>query len=273
MNSINPAIYNKNKMAEMLKEQIDRIILELINEAQVFNFEKNKNQIYHFIDKVKNKQHIGEFDNPFYHVIAGNVKITNLFDDNTKNKWKDYFTKYYDTDGVWSQRNFNKNLTKQTTNRTLNYYLTIEPTKDNIIRFWNALPKLDQALSQLSDAMTQPISYKTHRLLDGLITHNDSLKIYYYNPNIKNEIDLIVNNWLNQNKIVKSQRTHTFGVDTKGNNGQSFGQIIADKVAEQFKFLISTYGNKYTNDQYYQWIVKYLPVIIEKIKPKEFQLN
>lgn len=250
-------------------EFINKEIDSFINESQTFNFDKYKKEIFKFIDKIKSGENLTEFDNPFYSIIAGDVKFTNLFDNNIKNKWKEYFTsKSFITDGVWSQRNFNKNIQRKTgENRTLNYYITIDKDENNILKFWNSLGLLDKMLSDLSNSKQEPISYKTHRLLDAFITHNDSLKIYYYNPNLKTDIENIVNSWLNKSNVKKSDRTHTFGVDVKGSG--SYGQILSNTIGKQFIDLVKKYGDKYSNEQYYEWIKKYMPTLIQNIKPKE----
>lgn len=136
-----------------LFEFIDNEINSFINESQTFNFDKYKREIFRFIDKIKSDEKLSEFDNPFYNIIAGDVKFTNLFNDNIKNKWKEYFTSSnFVTDGVWSQRNFNKNIYRKTgENRTLNYYITIDKDENNILKFWNSLGTLDKMLSDLSN--------------------------------------------------------------------------------------------------------------------------
>lgn len=190
-----------------IREFVDSQINNFINEEQVFNFDSKKNEIIKFIDKIKRGEKISEFDSPFYKIIAGDPKVGSAnkigFDDSIKNQWKEYFTnKSFVTDGVWSQRNFNQSLPRQTGNqRTLNYYITIAKDKQNILKFWNSLGDLDKQLGALSNNKQSPISYKTHRLLDAFVDHNDSLKIYYYDSNLKTEIENIVKQWISNNGI------------------------------------------------------------------------
>lgn len=257
------------KINEIIRREISNILLE----EQKFDFDSNKKEILKFINKIMNGEKVNSFDSPFYNVIVGTPKVGDSskygLDDNFKKTWKDYLsTQYFDTDGVWSQRNFNKNIPRKTgNNRTLNYYITIKKDRENIIKFLNNLSKLDKELSNLSETNKEPISYKTHRLLDAFVSHNDSLKVYYYNESLKSDIVSIVDKWLNDNNIIKSDRTHEHGVDLKDGGG-SFGQILANKIDDSLINTINTYKNKYTDQQYYEWIKKYLPEIIKKVKVK-----
>lgn len=260
-------------MSKEIRQMIDKVknFKQFVNENQQFDFDSNKNEILKFINKIINNEKVGEYDSPFYKIIVGNPKVGDSlrmgFNNNEINKWKDYFsTKWFDTDGVWSQRNFNKNIDRKTgKNRTLNYYITIDKTKDNIILFWNKLGDLDNKLSKLSNDKKTPISYKTHRLLDAFVSHNDSLKIYYYDKTLKQDIEKIVNEWINENKIKTSIRTHTNGVDIKDGGG-SFGQILSNHIDKSLIDIIKKNGNKYTDEQYFEWIKKYLPNLIKQVK-------
>lgn len=199
--------------------------------------------------------------------MSKSINSSNRFTVDDKNKWKDYFsTKWFDTDGVWSQRNLNQSIQRKTGKyRTLNYYITIDKNKDNIKLFWNKLSDLDNRLLNLSNAKQTPISYKTHRLLDAFVTHNDSLKIYYYDETLKQDIEKIMNEWVNINKIITRNRTHIHGVDVKDGGG-SFGQILSKHIDKSLVDLIGEYGNKYTDEQYFEWIKKYLPNLINQVK-------
>jgi hypothetical protein len=244
---------------------------EFLNESQTFDFDNSKNMILKYIQKVRKNEKLTDADNPFYNIIVGNVSFTNLFDDDTKNKWKDYFSnKMFDTDGVWSQRNFNQGLERKSgKDRTFNYYITVDKDKNNILLFWNKLGELDKKLQEFSNSKKTPISYKTHRLLDAFVTHNDSLKVYYYDDTLKGDIENIVKEWLKSGNIKFTERTHGHGVDIKGEGGGSFGQVLANVVGEQLKNLIQQHKDKYTDEQYFEWIKKYMPDIIKKVKTKE----
>jgi hypothetical protein len=260
-------------MSEYIRKMIDKVknFKQFVNENQQFDFDPSKKEILKFINKIINKEKVGEFDSPFYKIVVGTPKVGDSekigFTVDDKNKWKEYFsTKWFDTDGVWSQRNFNQSIQRKTgKNRTLNYYITIDKNKDNIKLFWNKLSDLDNRLSNLSNAKKTPISYKTHRLLDAFVTHNDSLKIYYYDETLKQDIEKIMNEWVNINKIITGNRTHIHGVDVKDGGG-SFGQILSKHIDKSLVDLIEKNGNKYTDEQYFEWIKKYLPNLIKQVK-------
>lgn len=259
------------KNDKKLNNFIKTTIRDFLNENQQFDFDSSKNEILKFINKIINKEKLGECDSPFYKIIVGDPKVGDSerygFTLEEKNKWKEYFsTKWFNTDGVWSQRSFNTNIDRKTgKNRTLNYYITIDKNKDNIMLFWNKLVDLDNRLSKLSNDKKTPISYKTHRLLDAFVTHNDSLKIYFYDETIKSEVFKTVNEWINMNKIKTSNRTHSQGVDIKDGGG-SFGQILSKHIDKSLIDLIEKNGNKYTDVQYFEWVKKYLPNLIKQVK-------
>jgi hypothetical protein len=238
-------------------------------ESQKFDFETNKKSVINFIEKCKENKPIHHFDNPFYTIITGNRSFSNLFTDDIKKKWNTFFkNKSFITDGVWSQRRFNTQY-KKNPDRTYNYYITIDKDVNNILLFINKLGLLDKALSDLSNSSKQQIAYKTHTILDMMVNHNDSLKIYYYEPSIKQSIEDVVKNWVIDNNIKLSNRTHTHGVDAvinKGEDKKSFGEILADTVGNQFKLFIEKYGKNYTSEQYYNWIKNNMGIIIKNVK-------
>jgi len=260
---------NDNKIKEFIKSKIKIFI----NESQKFDFDSNKQNIIKYIEKIK-IGNVTKHDSPFYTIIVGSPKVGDAnkigFDDNLKNAWKEYFSsKYFNTDGVWSQRNLNFNFDKKSgKDRTLNYYVTINKTKDNILKYLNVLSDLDKRLFTLSNDKKTPIAYKTHRLLDAFVSHNDSLKIYYYDAAIKQDIENIVNNWVRDNNIEIGDRTHKHGVDIKGDNGGSYGQILAQHIDKSLTDLIAKYGDKFTNEQYYEWIKEHMPNLIKQINIK-----
>jgi hypothetical protein len=55
---------------------------------------------------------------------------------------------------------------------------------------------------------------------------------------------------------------------TPDGDKQSFGQILSKAWADQFTALIKKYENKYTDEQYYEWIKKYGPEISKNINIK-----
>jgi len=240
-----------------------------LNETQKFSFDTNKEQIIKFINKVKKGEQLHQFDNPFYSVITGERKFTNLFSDDIKKKWRDFFfSNSFNSDGVWSERRFNSKLKRNSGNdRTYNYYITIDKDSKNIQKFLSNLNKLDSKLQELSNNIKQPIAYKTHTILDMMVNHNDSLKIYFYDGKIKDNIENIVKEWVIENNIALSNRSHTFGVDMKVDGEKtSYGDILSKIVAKQFEELIKKYGNKYSTDSYYDWIKNNMANIIKNVK-------
>jgi hypothetical protein len=249
-----------------------KFIPYILKEEQKFDFDSNKSQIIGYINKILKGEKLNSVDNPFYNIIVGNPKVGAAekigFTRDIKAKWKDYFSdKMFNTDGVWSQRDFGSAFKKETGDgKTYNYYITIKKDPGNIMLYWKSLGDLDKKLKNFSDTEQTPIKYKTHRLLDAFVDHNDSLKVYYYNPNYKKNIEDIVKEWVSSNGINQSNRTHNHGVDIKGENGGSYGQILANKVGEIIKQTIDKYKNKYTAEQYYEWIKKHMADIIKNIK-------
>lgn len=246
----------------------------IISESQTFDFERHKPMILKFIQKIRNNQQITQYDNPFYKLIVGDVggsvgAHSNAgFTKEQSDQWKNYFSSnVFDTDGVWSQRNINKNLPRKSGDRTYNYYVSITKDKNNIFKFWNKLTQLDAELSKLSNDAQIPISYKTHRLLDAFLSHNDSLKIYYYDPQLKPKIENIVKQWLNINGISQGNRTHYHGVDKPDASGKkiSFGQLIADELAKKLQNSIIQ-NPTFSDEQWFEWVKKYTPSIIQKIQ-------
>lgn len=249
----------------------------LLFESQIFNFHSSKNAIIGIIKKIKKGEKLLEPDyNIIYHLLRNpGDKDSHLrlgFIDNDSKLWKSYFSnnKVFNSNGVWSQRDFNSNLKAElknkSGNRTYNYYLTVEKTKENILKFWHRLPDLDNRLKELSDTKKTPISYKLHTLLPALINDNDSFKIYYYDYSLKTDIENIVKKWIKDNEIKVSDRTHTHGVDISGN---SYGEILTKTIVNSLIDIVKKWGNKHTDEQYYEWLEKHTPDIIKSVKLKE----
>ncbi len=80
----------------------------------------------------------------------------------------------------------------------------------------------------------------------------------------------IVQEWIKFNDIKIAQRTHTHGVDVrKGNEDKkSWGIIVSTLVDENFRKVIRENGNKYTDEQYFEWFKKWFPNFIQKINFK-----
>lgn len=242
-----------------------------INENQVFDFERYKPEILKYVAaKLNNEQ--SSIASPFYDLIVNRPQTGSSksvgFDDQFEKSWKTYFSHpSFDTDGVWSQINLNQHLPRKSgQNATYNFYITVEKNRDNIAKFINGIPKIYTILKTLSDQKQAPISFKTHRLLDAFVSHNDSLKIFYYDLDLQHDIESSVAQWLQQTGIKTSTRTHTHGVDRKGSNGGSFGQILGNVVQQKLDQMISTHKSKFTPDQYFAWLKQYMPQIIQSVQ-------
>jgi len=241
-----------------------------LNEDQVFDWNEYRSEIMKYITaKLSNKPSLA---NPFYDLITNRPKTGSAqaigLDNQFAQSWKGYFSQTpFDTDGVWSQININKQFPRKSgQNVTYNFYITVSKNRDNIAKFINSIPKLYPILKQLSDQKQTPISFKTHRLLDAFVSHNDSLKIFYYDQDLKQDIEAAVKQWLQQTGIKTGARTHMHGIDKKGTDGGSYGQILANVVQKKFDELIATHGSKFTPEQYFEWIHQYLPQIIQSVQ-------
>jgi len=259
----------------VVKDNGDIFIMYMIVENQRFDLGGNKKQIIRTIEKIRNGGKLYSVDhNIFYAIVtntgvgaAGISKKMGYRDDATAN-WKKYFgnSKIFNTDGVWSQRNFNSDKKVKTDGKTYNYYITIDRTdKSNVVLFVNKLMELDNMLRQFSDKRGVAITYKTHAIFDMFLTHNDSLKVYYYDSSFKNDIESIVKKWVSDNNIKISDRSHTHGVDIVGRG--SYGEIVADTVLNTLVDTIKRHPNQ-SNEEYYQWLVKHFVDIIKSIKVK-----
>lgn len=257
-----------------MRKYIDLLVeSENITEEQKFDVQSNKNAILTFINNVLsgNESQNNKQSNPFYQIIVGGGKVGDAERaglKELKQPWRDYFTsKPWLTDGgPWSQINLGNTFSKSTgQEKTLNFYVTVTKDKQSILNFYKNIYKLAELLDPISKKFQTPIAFKTHGHLDNFIGHNDSLKVYYYDQGAGQEVKTVVEKWLKDNAISVGQRTHTFGVDKKGEGGGSYGQILSNSIYDFFtKYIKDNKG--YTAEQYYQWFEKQLPNIIRSIK-------
>jgi hypothetical protein len=249
-------------------------------ENQVFDYDGRKDSIILYIKNIKLGKEPFFPVNLFYGLIRGESKIDTAnklgFTNEQKQKWKESLGKHpFISDGVWSQIDYNRQLklemrTKVGKDIDYNYYITLIKEKENIIKFGQSLNDLNQRIHKFSYDRKVPISFKTHSLLDCICGDNDSLKIYYYDINLKDDIDKIVKEWIKTNDIKVAQRTHTHGVDVKKGteDKKSWGIIIATLVDENFRKVIEEHGDKFTDEQYFEWFKKWFPNFIQKINFK-----
>lgn len=248
---------------------------DLLLETQKFDIEGKKVEIIRLIDRIQKGEMSNILDlNLVYSIVTNSpmwqhkkVKIwmsTMGYKDDDIVRWKKYSTNsFWHSDGFWSQRTINSNKKVKVGGITYNYYITIDRNdKDNVVRFANSIFKLDKSLKEFADKKGVSVAFKTHTELEFFLWHNDSLKVFYYNPLFKSDIESIVKKWVSDNNIKISDRSHTHGVDI---NGNSYGYIVADHILET---LINTIKNhpKHSNEEYYQWFKKHFVDIIKNIK-------
>jgi len=92
-------------------------------------------------------------------------------------------------------------------------------------------------------------------------------KVFYYELRLKDDIENTVKDWITSNGIYVSERTHYHGVDYRkeGEDKKSWGIIISSIVEENFRKTIIQNGNKYTDEQYFEWFKNWLPNQIRNI--------
>jgi hypothetical protein len=251
---------------------------DLLVEAQTFNFNKNKTQIMQLIKMIKNGEEIDDsWSEDFYNILrnrdaygSGHLGLhkTMGFKDDAPPQWEKFFKHAaFNPKGFphWAQRDFNRSKNDKQDGKAYNFYITVDTSdKNNVARFVNNYIKLDNSLKQFSDDKKVPISYKTHAELDSFLADNDSLKVYYYDPSLKSDVENIVKKWARDNSINLSNRSHEHGVDM---NGKSYGEIVAATVLNTLVDTIKSHPN-HSNEEYYQWLVKHFIDIIKSIKVK-----
>ena len=168
--------------------------------------------------------------------------------------------------GAWAQKDFGPARTASQGARTENYYATITKDRANLDKFMKSFPDLDSRLAKLSQQTGQPISYKTNGDIIGLATDNDNLKLFYYDPKLKPQVEATVKSWLQSNGIATGVRTHTHGVDIKGVG--SYGEIVSKHIGDTFENLIKQHGAKYTPEQYYEWLGTNFKTLIGQVSVK-----
>ena len=250
---------------------------DLLIESQKFDIEGKKVEIIRIIDGIQKGEMPNWMDQNLVYSILTNSPVgkkpiwvsTMGYKDDDIVRWKQYSTNpFWHSDGFWSQRTINSNKKVKVKGITYNYYITIDRNdKDNVIRFANNIFKLDKSLKEFADKKGVSVAFKTHTNLEYFLSHNDSLKVFYYNPSFKSDIESIVKKWVSDNNIKISDRSHTHGVDI---NGNSYGNIVAGHILEMLINTIKKHP-KHSNEEYYQWLKKYFVDIIKNIKNIKFK--
>ena len=236
-----------------------------LTEAQVFDWPNAKTSIISFIkDRLSGREKdTSRLSKKLYELITnqvvgsmGSAQSLGFTDEEAENlrKWLSQ-PPFSQNNSTWAQINFNSNLPTKTDD-DYNYYVTIAKDKDNIKLFYRSYTKLFEILKKLSNEKQTPISFKTHRILNNFIKHNDSLKIYYNDPALKNDVENAVKEWLRVSGVKTAPRTHVHGVDKAGPEGDknSYGELLAKNLTKVYVDQIDKTGNKFTPEQYYEWI-------------------
>jgi hypothetical protein len=248
-----------------------------LTEAQVFDWANAKISIISFIkDRLSGEENgTSRLRNKLYEIITNTV-LGSLGSAQKLGFTDEYAEKIYVWssqppflhDDTWAQVNFNSDLPKKTDD-DYNYYITIAKDRDNIVLFYRSYSKLFEILKKLSVEEQTPIKFKTHRKLNNMVTHNDSLKIYFNDPSLKNDVENAVKEWIRVSGVKTAPRTHVHGVDRYDTGeGRSYGMILADSLTKIFVDNIDKNGNKFTPEEYYDWLKKYFVQMIQSVKPR-----
>ena len=251
--------------AKSIKPAIQQIAKTAVsNLGQTFNFAHHKPDIVKSIaQSLKSGQPVnlaGE-QGAIYKILRNSNATTIATVDQLgytqaqKATYKSALDAWPKNNGAWAQKDFGPAKVagqgSSAGGRTENYYATITKDRANLDKFMKALPDLDRRMQQLGQQVAQPISYKTNANLTALAADNDNLKLFYYDPKLKPQIEATVKSWLQANGIATGARTHVHGVDV---GSDSFGLRISKQVNDVLNNTIKQYGNKYTPEQYYKWL-------------------
>jgi len=261
-------------------------ILDLIRENQVLKWEDYKDQLLKHIKAIRtntNSQAYHPLEDTIYYLLReGDITTKSAieqlgFTKAEEGKWQQIFSQpLFTVSGDWSQVDFISNSQKTAEKGiTLNYYTTVVKTKDNVLNFVKSIPDLNKVLKELSDKYKSTVSWKTHNKLYVFLKDNDSLKVYYYDAAMKQDVENTVKDWAKRNNIQLGTRTHSHGFDSntpitvggKTYKG-SYGQILAKIVADQLTDFVNKNKDRYTDEQYFQWIKTQAPEIIKTIQIK-----
>lgn len=195
----------------------------------------------------------------------GNASKLMAFSNDEISSYKKYFNSPpFNSDGIWSQYDINNQNRVKKDGKTYNVYFTLDKNKDNILNFFKKYYLLAKDLTEFSKNNNNiAISFKTTPTLDVVVTENDNLKVYYYDKSYGDSIEKVVRNWASSNNITFSKRAYTKGIDK---DGSSFGMLISNKLSEILVDTIKKYKNKYTPQQYADWLDKHAPKLLSNIK-------
>ena len=262
-----------------ISRQLFKIAMLVLSYRMKLN-NSQKSELTKYIEQIRikkvNQKILGQF---FYNLLTkGGLQIEQLkksfnsFSKQQKQKYSEYINKLFPiNNGVWAQINFNKNLSTKT-DKTYNYYLNIQfPQKKDVVNYLKSLYQLMKQVKQLSDKHKCYVGFKTHATLTALLNHNDTLKFYFYdNKNeLKNDLQQLVNNYINKNHLKRGKRLYDHGLDTQDDLGKkSFGQRLSNQLTKIFIQWIDKNKNKYTNQQFVQSFERDLEIWIKNVAKK-----
>ena len=238
--------------------------------GQQFNFAQNKAPIVRRITQsLKTGQKV-DLEDTIYDTMRNGHGVEMVdklgYTAADKSSYRTFIQNWPYGNTAWAQKNFGETFPIISGGRTYNYYATLVKDRQNIDKFIRSLPDLDQRLTQLSSQLKQPIRYKINSMLTALASENDNFKLFYYDPAIKPQVTAAVQLWLKDNGIQIGERSHTHGVDIKGQG--SYGKIISQHVNDAIDNIIKQYGDKYTPEQYYTWLATNFNKLISQVKVK-----
>ena len=194
-------------------------------------------------------------------------------------KWQSFLTSYLDKykssdimetgqddQSEWFGITYNKKLktkeVKDGKELTKNYYVSFEKTEENLQKWFNSFASLISDFYKAStegELKNSSVALKCGFRADHFLFDNDHLKFYWYKDEDKSKVVDIVQKWLNKNGIKTQKRAYDFGVDTaQGKDKSSFGIKVSETVCNQLDNLIKTHGNKYSAEQYANYLIKML---------------
>lgn len=256
-----------------------------LKEQQILDFDRQEfvDGIKSFIEWAKSTPKDDLIPNRYLHTFyrlitnsygsVGTAKNLGFKDEEIKN-WRSYFNSnpWYG-DGPWSQVSFNFGPKEKKKGVTHCFYVTLEKTKDNILKFQKALGNLIETMKNFSINKKAYTAFKTHKYLDMFVGYNDSVKFYFYEESLKEEYIKTIREWFIKNQITVTPRTHEYGIDKEEVNStgektsKSYGEVISKEVANTIANFIRTPSNKqYTAEVWVKWIKTHLADMIKKAK-------
>ena len=176
--------------------------------------------------------------------------LTDSFKDISQYAWinDDTEKSYYEAinklkpinDNNWA--NFIPNLSKDDYyffkgdgNQTYNLYYTFQfADLQDVKKFVNFITNIiEECLSEYQVCTTGVFfQFKTHRYLQSLISHSDTFKVFYYDKELKSQIQNYIQRRISHYGLKKAQRPYFSGKDVKQIN-DALGDFFSGKITKQ----------------------------------------